>query len=330
MIILFIWQKIYNKGMRKREKFYTVKYVLHGLYKNEEEIEKFLKTFYFSLNFVHNFSMLRLLFNLKKYKNMQMGFFMDYIFAIRDRFCKVKGIVEQETFPLFLIRVDDFPHWERTLDDFKKFHNIMEKYKTPYLLGVTPYLSSDRDNPFNTEFKRLSQDEAQLIKHPLIEVAMHGFSHQTNSNKKNMEFAGMKKEKVIEKIEKGLGIFNEYGIRPIAFIPPFDEIDITSYRILSKYFKIITGGPASAKYLGYKVSPSLFRGAIYVPSYRPLCNNCLEIYKFLNNMGIKKKVILPLVIHWASETKNNYKHLEELLEMLEGSVMKWSNLLVLN
>ena len=330
MIILFIWQKIYNRGMREREKFYTVKYALHGLYKNEEEIEKFLKNRYFSLDFIPFFSIWRVLFNLKKYKTLQVSRLINYIFHIRDSFCEFKGIKEKEESPLFLIRVDDFPHWEKTLDDFKKFHNIMEKYKTPYLLGVTPCLSSDRHNPFNTEFRRLSQDEAELIKHPLIEVAMHGFSHQTNNYKKNMEFVGIKKEEVIEKIEKGLGIFNEYGIRPIAFIPPFDEIDMTSYRILSRYFKIITGGPASAKYLGYKVSPSLFRGAIYVPSYRPLCNNCLEIYKFLNNMGIKRRVILSLVIHWASETKNNYKHLEELLEMLKGSVMKWSDLLILN
>ena len=254
-----------------------------------------------------------------------MEYYLEYVFKIRNRFCDFNGIKEREGHPMFLIRVDDFPHWERTLDDFKRFHSIMEKFNAPYLLGVIPCMSIDIYNPFNNYFNRLDREQAQLIKHPLIEVAMHGFSHQTNSPGEKREFAGIKKEEVIEKIEKGLGIFNEYGIRPAAFIPPFDRIDMTFYEVIAGYFKIITGGRASVKNMGYKLSPVLLKDALYVPSYRPLYSTCYRIVNFLKQKNINREILLPIVIHWADEP--DYTSLTELLNMVKGYVLNWKILL---
>lgn len=310
-----------------KEKIYTLKYVLNGLYNNEKEIEEFLRTFHFSLNFISPLSHWRLLYNLRKYKKLQLYHQLRYVFAIRDRFCGFKGIKGREGSPLFLIRIDDFPHWEKTLDDFKRFHSIMEDFEAPYLLGVTPYLSLNRHNPFNNNFKLLEDKEVKLIKHPLIEIAMHGLSHQTNSSKVNREFAGLTTKEVKQKIEEGLEILRKFDIRPSAFIPPFDRTDRVSYRALTKYFKSITGGPDSCKTLGYTVSPAFLKGAIYVPSYRPLCNRCYEIASFLKKNEIKKGVILPIAIHWANElTEDNYESLKELLKMIKGSVLNWNDL----
>jgi len=142
-----------------------------------------------------------------------------------------------------------------------------------------------------------------------------------------MEFAGIDEKTAEEKIINSLNIFKIFNLNPCAFIPPFDEIDYISYKALSKYFKIITGGPSSTKNFGYKVSPCFFKNAIYVPSYRPLCNSCFEIYNFLKRKEIKGKIILPVVIHWANESKNNYRYLIELLKIIKGNVIKWKNLL---
>ncbi|MCM8821126.1 MAG: DUF2334 domain-containing protein [Candidatus Omnitrophica bacterium] len=314
------------------EKVYTLKYILNGLYKDEKEIEDFLKGILFSLDFISPVSPWRLLYNLKIYKTLQMSHLLRYVFNIRDRFCKFKGIKEKEGHPLFLIRVDDFPHWEKTLDDFKRFHGLMEEFETPYLLGVTPYLSLDRHNSFNTVFKILEQKETEFIKHPLIDIAMHGFSHQTNNPEKNQEFVGLKENEIKEKLENGLGILKRFDISPFVFIPPFDQIDMTSYKVLSKYFKIVAGGPESAKYLGYKVTPSFFKGALYIPSYRPLssyqrCFGLVKAIKKYNIISIRRPVILPLVIHWARETNDEYNSLKELLEIVEYKVIKWKELL---
>jgi len=310
-----------------KENFYTLRYTLYGLYREESEIEKFLSKYRFSIDFISPLSPWKLLYNLKKYKTLQLPHLLNYIFSVRDRFCEFKGIKETEGEPLFLIRIDDFPHWNKTLNDFKKFHHIMEEFKTPYLLGVTPYLSLNRHNPFNTNFKILQPEEAETIKHPLIEIAMHGLTHQTNNIRKNMEFAGLKEKEVSTKIEKGLEILRKSGITPRAFIPPFDEIDITSYGVISKYFRIITGGPASAKYLGYKVSPSFFKDAVYVPSYRPLYSTCQRAADFIKQHNIRRPVILLIVIHWANEEKEEYYHLKELLKVIKGNIFNWNDLL---
>ena len=222
-----------------REKTYTLKYLLQGLYKNDREIEDFLKVSRFSLDFISPVSPWYLLYNLKKYKTFQYYHHLQYVSSVRDTFCKFKGIQEKKGRPLFLIRVDDFPHWEKTLDDFKKFHNIMEEYEAPYLLGVTPSLSLNRHNPLNKNFRLLNDNDVKLIKHPLIEIALHGFSHQTNNSKKIWSLQGCQRNKQKKK-EKGLAIFKSLTSNP-AFIPPFDRIDRASYKVLTEYFKIITG-----------------------------------------------------------------------------------------
>ena len=140
---------------------------------------------------------------------------------------------------------------------------------------------------------------------------------------------GVKEKLVEDRIISGLHIFKKYGLSPIAFIPPFDEIDLISYKIASRYFKIITGGPSSTKNIGYKVSPCFYKNTIYVPSYRPLCNNCFEILNFLKHKEIKRKIILPIVIHWANETKNGFKYLIEVLKLIKENVIKWKELLII-
>lgn len=312
--------------MKKNEKLYTLKLILIGLYKDEIEIKEFLKRYKFSINFISNFSIKRILFNSKKYKNLQMVYFLNFIYKIRKNFCEFKDIKEIDTSPLFLIRVDDFPHWEATTDDFRRFNEIMEKFEIHYLLGVTPNLSLERHNPNNKKFKTLDGKDIEFIKNPLIEIGMHGFNHQTNTYGKSREFVGIRNDEVLEKIENGLNIFKNFNIKPIAFIPPFDEIDNTSYKIIAKYFKIITGGPATTKYFGYKISPCYFRNSIYVPSYRPLCNRCSEILNFFKSTSIKGKIILPIVIHWANEKNNNYRDLIKLAEISKNNTIQWKNL----
>jgi hypothetical protein len=71
-----------------------------------------------------------------------------------------------------------------------------------------------------------------------------------------------------------------------------------------------------------------FENSIYVASYRPLCNSCSEIYKFLKENEIERKIILPIVIHWANEAKNNYEYLKELLKIIKGNVIRWKDLLI--
>ncbi len=223
--------------MEKSEKLYTLKFLLNGLYKSEGEIKEFLSNYKFSLNFIHNFSTKRILFNLSKYKNLQIFYHLKSLYEIRENFCKFMGIKEIEDSPIFLIRVDDFPHWKRTNEEFKKFNAIMEKFEIPYLLGVIPKLSLNIQNPYNKNFKTLEEKDVEIIKNSLIEIAMHGFSHQTNNFKKNREFSGIKEYQAIEKLEKGFEIFKKFNISPIAFIPPFDEIDFISFKIISNYFK---------------------------------------------------------------------------------------------
>jgi len=119
------------------EKTKTFKFLLFGLWKSEEEIRKFLKKYDYSIDFISPFSFHKFLFNLHKYKNFQMIYFLRKISLIRNYFCQYVGRKDTSS-PLFLIRVDDFPHWEKGNDEFKRFNEIMEEFEIFYLLGKSP------------------------------------------------------------------------------------------------------------------------------------------------------------------------------------------------
>ena len=107
--------------------------------------------------------------------------------------------------PQILVRVDEFPHWEKKFSDFLKFDKIMSKHKIPYLLAVVPFLSEEPLNYLCKKFRKLTKREIKFLQKKVksneIKIAMHGASHQTLYKDYYTEFIGLDKIELEQKIQ---------------------------------------------------------------------------------------------------------------------------------
>lgn len=228
-----------------------------------------------------------------------------------------------------LIRVDDFPHWKHSLEKFKKFHHLMYKYKIMYLLGVIPQPSLDPLKTKNMKTRNLTDEEKNYIKNLKdegVEIGMHGFSHQNYHSRIKSELIGRKQEDLKYEIERGLSIFKNIEIEPRIFIPPYNTLNLNTIKLLSKYFKLITGGEESIRFIGYYWGLVNFKNIFYLPSYPPLYEKSESICNFIENKGFKTSFLLPVTLHWSWELEDNFKGLEKLLSRIKATIITWDKI----
>lgn len=221
--------------------------------------------------------------------------FSYYWEILKEKYIINLGLTKNNT-PKIIIRVDDFPHWTKKIDDFIKFDNIMKKYRITYILGVTPYLAIQPHIPNSKDFRKLNKKEIKILKNGIKEnriiLAMHGLTHKTTSYKKYSEYINKPNKEIEREIEFGFKLFKEYGLpKPTILIPPYNSFNKDNLEIFKNYFKIITGGPETIKEFG-KIH--LLKGINYIPSYYPnyLKKNNIVKYKPQSNLNC-------ITIHWA-------------------------------
>jgi len=79
-----------------------------------------------------------------------------------------------------------------------------------------------------------------------------------------------------------------HGFKPKVFIPPFNTFDFQSLDVLRKYFRVVTGGPESINLVGFRLSPSILGGILYVPSYEFAYGRASEILDFVRKVKDKR------------------------------------------
>ncbi|MGH4139619.1 DUF2334 domain-containing protein [Clostridium sp.] len=226
----------------------------------------------------------------------------------------------------FLIRVDDFPRWDLNSYEYLEFHEIMKEYNVPYIIGVTPFLSFNED-----KYTQISEEDINIIKQHNLKIAVHGFNHYNYCDEGHTTELSVYSDEVLEKlILKTKDFFSSNGISmPRTFIPPYNAMNYSNYKVLSKYFNIITGGPLTlntmpeAKYLmGVFLEDSL-----YLPSYYPFYGTSREvIYGLRKKTFNSKSIIIPITLHWAWEKRDHYKKLRELLTLIKDEVISWDEI----
>lgn len=312
--------------MNREDKIKTLKLHLAGLYQKESEIDDFqagrpgLSFDCLRLYWLKNFY-----YQQGKHKNKQASLVLKKVREIRADFLQQKGPGVTSLDVKYLLRIDDFPHWSVGLDLFQKFLEILQKDRVPCLLGVTPCLSSNRHNPDNQNFRDLTAEEISILSDPLIEIALHGFTHQTRQRKFYSEFIGLSANETEDYLGKALEKFALYNLKTDAIIPPFNTIDGRNYEALKKRFRIICGGPETIRYFGFKITPVYLSGALYVPSYRPLCGRAEMAAGFLETF--KPAGILPITLHWAGEAENGFAGVKQLVGLIKGKTFRWETLL---
>lgn len=135
------------------------------------------------------------------------------------------------------IRVDDFPStkddeaWRHNLENFKRFHEVMQKHGQSYYLGVIPNRTTDEQLRW-------------LGENPSIRVAMHGINHDErfpNEFRDHMTAADIRQALVAARIplDARCGPLDTY-------IPPHNVFDPrTCLALVEAGFKRVLCGPGS-------------------------------------------------------------------------------------
>lgn len=232
----------------------------------------------------------------------------------------------------FILRVDDFPHAEYSVKDFLRFHEIVMGHEVRYFLGVTPFLHPTPMIPGEGLGPGLSPEEKEALRRigQETDIALHGFSHRTIDCQPPSELAGLTPVALERLVERCLEVLGGLDLEAHVFIPPFNTFRREQVPLLARHFSILCGGPESLHHVGFRVSPSLLDGLLYLPSYPPAYAQAQEVLEFARRLrSASLPSIVPLTVHWAWEVEDDFRALDSLcaeigprttsvLELLDG------------
>jgi hypothetical protein len=221
--------------------------------------------------------------------------------------------------PKFVIRVDDYPRWDISSEEYLPFHEVFARNGVSYILGVTPFL--DYDGLGAGVISRRAVEILRGLRDHDVEFALHGFTHR-----RRMGAGGFPCETCFyddESLEwwrqRAFNWFEYHlGGAPRHYIPPFNTLTQRDFAMLSSYMPVIHGGPLSLSTLGKFSQTVLNDGVTYLPSFEPFYNRArglLEVFdKGLN--GFRHSITYSLTLHWAWEYEKGLGDVERLLSLL--------------
>tara|TARA_B100001057_G_scaffold497763_1_gene602812 strand:+ start:65 stop:811 length:747 start_codon:yes stop_codon:yes gene_type:complete len=173
-----------------------------------------------------------------------------------------------------LIRIDDISnHMNWKL--MKKSEQLFDQYNIKPLLGVIP---NNKDiEILQYEKKENFWDQVRNWQIKGWEIAMHGFTHiyDTETNRNDYfgyggksEFFGHSYDTQMNRISKGLKIFNSQGVKIKSFFAPNHTYDLNTFKALreNNLTNIIDGyGFFPYKEHGINFIPQLFYSEIMLP-----------------------------------------------------------------
>ncbi len=229
---------------------------------------------------------------------------------------------------LVLVRVDDYPRWDRPLSEFVAFDRMLERHGVAYAIGVTPFIG------IHPRQGRLERDEIETLQQLVtrgVTLAQHGFTHKPHvwHRRYTVELPAYSAQEIAGWIARSDDFYAQSDLpRPEIMIPPFDGITIESFLAVSDRYTIVTGGPASLTTLG-PVAPGVrLHRSVYLPSYYPHMYPT-RMYERLGERLWRDATgpVVVLTLHWAWEVRDGYRRLKPLLSALEGRAVPWGSLL---
>jgi peptidoglycan/xylan/chitin deacetylase (PgdA/CDA1 family) len=239
-----------------------------------------------------------------------------------------------------VFRFDDYSSHSNT--DFElKLINSFKKCNIPVTFGVIPYIcAEDVHDPRPQNVVPLNSVKANIlkdaIKDGILEVALHGYSHQTIRMKMNggyTEFVGLDYNNQMQKIIKGKNLLEELlGVRITTFTPPWNSYDLNTIGVLEKVgFKNIsanrTGVTKEFSQLRFlPATCNLVELREAVKSARKISDNktiivvLFHIYDFVEFNRRRGKISLPDLLElltWVASQKDvQLRNIEETTHMI--------------
>jgi len=139
-----------------------------------------------------------------------------------------------------VFRYDD-PSAKTNTDIEGQLIAAFRQYNMCCTFAVIPFVVRDVHDPKPQEYLPLPEERAQLFagaaREGVLEIAQHGYSHQTNGLQAEgySEFAGLKYEEQVQKIKKGKEFLEQkLGMPVLTFVPPWNSYDVDTLRALEQ------------------------------------------------------------------------------------------------
>jgi len=149
--------------------------------------------------------------------------------------CNKQPIGEKKVNVVF--RYDDFSARSSTEMELRIIGTFQQNEAT-ITFGVIPFVCvGDVHDPSPKDIVPIAPIKKNILKNGfkngILDIALHGYSHQTNNAKKNTEFSGLPYNSQIERLAKGKKYLESIIDAPInIFVPPWNSYDLNTLRAL--------------------------------------------------------------------------------------------------
>jgi peptidoglycan/xylan/chitin deacetylase (PgdA/CDA1 family) len=239
--------------------------------------------------------------------------------------------------PRFLIRVDEFPHYEAIAEPrrygseaYAGFHDLLHDHGVPYLIAALPTLARDPLDPAATGGRALDADEAAMLRRIAREdvaIALHGYDHRTRraSPRRRSELAGLGTADLHRRLDAGEAVLTQLGLpRPRVFVAPYNRFDRAQYPELARRYDVVCGGPETVVALGFGRTPAWLGDAVYLPAYPPLYGTAAEVEPAARRLiEAGRAAWVPIVLHWGWEIDRGFDALRRLAGLISPYAASW-------
>jgi peptidoglycan/xylan/chitin deacetylase (PgdA/CDA1 family) len=136
-----------------------------------------------------------------------------------------------------VFRLDDFSAVSSTGIE-REVITLFRQHRVALTIGVVPFVCShDFGDPTEQILLPLPADKVDFLRQAVndatIDVALHGYSHQTVGINRKTEFAGIGLEAQLEKLTRGkTALENTIASSVSIFIPPWNSYDLETIQVL--------------------------------------------------------------------------------------------------
>jgi peptidoglycan/xylan/chitin deacetylase (PgdA/CDA1 family) len=215
---------------------------------------------------------------------------------------------------LLVFRYDDYSRKDEHTGLEVRLLDAFGSRRIPCTFGVIPYVcTGDVHNPSPQMLLPLSEAKARILRKAatqgLLEVAQHGYSHQTSTSldsRAYAEFVGLPLREQLRRLKEGRELLSRLsGQQVSAFVPPWNAYDLNTLKALERcrFVSVSAGrrGPASVdsalKFLPATCGPADLRYAVALalasPDPRPTIVVLFHAYDFREVDSVRGTLTLP-------------------------------------
>lgn len=121
-----------------------------------------------------------------------------------------------------------------------KIIEAFRKHAVPITFGIIPFkVAGDVHDPSAQDLLPLDSVKAKILRtafeEGILEISLHGYSHQTNSREQLSEFANLDYPEQVDRLARGKTYLQDLtGARVITFLPPWNTYDLNTLSALEE------------------------------------------------------------------------------------------------